>query len=82
MTRRPARLSALHRGGFFRPGAVLPGPDGEHSLALIPQAFASVRPALVQPIEGQTLVVGSDGCPGRPGLVLARHERRRRIPSR
>ena len=32
-------------------GTVLPGPDGAHSSALIPQAFARVHPDRVQPLK-------------------------------
>ena len=49
---RPKRRAFAFRrstAAILRPGAVLPGPDRGHPPALIPQAFARVRPVRVQP---------------------------------
>ena len=70
------RFAALHRG-VSHLGAVLPGPDRGHPPALIPQAFARVRPVRVQPSKADP-VVGSDGEPRRPECVVTSHVRRRR----
>src|SRR6185437_6966615 len=53
---------------------------GRRGFPLIREAFASVLPVRRPATEWQTLVVGSDGDPTPPGIVLARHNRRRRHP--
>ena len=78
--RRTRRLPALHRGDFGPRDRSFRGRTAEPSLALIPEAFASVHPARVQPTEGRPHVVGADGDPGPPGDALARHIRGRRRP--
>ena len=73
--RRSIAAALRARGRSFR------GRTGSHRLAPIPQAFARVRPARVQPTKGRPHLVGADGCPWRPGIVRARHGRGRRARS-
>ena len=78
-----ARRSALHRG-FSVPGAVASGRGREGSPSLIRAAFAALRPRRVQPTEGRSPVVGTDGDPGPPecevtSLARGRRTNRRRV---
>ena len=74
-----ARLSALHRGDFG-PRDRASGDGREAFASPIRQAFARLHPARVQPFKGQSFLVRTDGDPGPPGLMRAKHERRRRLP--
>ena len=73
-----ARRSALHRG-FSVPGAVTSGRGpGRLSANPIRAAFAALRPRRVQPTEGQSPVVGTDGDPGPPECEVTSLARGRR----
>jgi hypothetical protein len=80
------RLSALHRS-FSVPGTVASGRRPGRLLAHpIRQAFARLRPHRVQPTEGQSLIVETDGDPRPPGsevtsLARGRRTGRQRSPA-
>jgi hypothetical protein len=74
------RLSARHRGVSVR-GAVLPGTwPGHRACARRPGGFPPVPVPRPADKVRQSPVVGPDGDPRPPEPVLARHDRRRRIP--
>ena len=60
-------------------GTMLPGTD-RAIRPLHPAAFAAfIRPAS-SPTREQSFIVRTDGDPWPPGLMCAKHERRRRLP--
>ena len=63
-----------------------PEPFRSHSgwaaLASLIQAAYAAFPPLPTCQLWRPLIVGADGCPGRPGRMLAKHPRRRRVPLR
>jgi hypothetical protein len=70
-TRAGAPFGASPRD-FGRRDRSFRGADGGLFTHLIPETFASVRPALVQPTKGRPHVVEADGDPGLPEVWLTR----------
>ena len=76
------RPTALHCGDFSpRPGAVSVVQRMGRVSVPDPGGLRRLSSAAVPPLGGP-LIVGADGCPGRPGRKLAKHPRRRRVPLR